>query len=189
MKHLMIDLETMDNKPTAAITAIGAVLFNPETGEMGETFYRRISLTSSVDYDCTMGADTVLWWLRQSIEAKSEIINDANCPLDTAISDLFHFICELTDAHHLQVWGNGSSFDNVILRHAANKVGLLSPMWNYWNDRDVRIVSALAKALGLNINNIIKFEGVKHHALYDAIHQAKIVSYVWTYLMKIASVK
>ncbi|EJE0690466.1 3'-5' exoribonuclease, partial [Salmonella enterica subsp. enterica serovar Newport] len=84
MKHLMIDLETMDNKPTAAITAIGAVLFNPETGEMGETFYRRISLTSSVDYDCTMGADTVLWWLRQSIEAKSEIINDANCPLDTA---------------------------------------------------------------------------------------------------------
>ncbi|EBM9838245.1 3'-5' exoribonuclease, partial [Salmonella enterica subsp. enterica serovar Agona] len=26
-------------------------------------------------------------------------------------------------------------------------------------------------------------------ALYDAIHQAKIVSYVWTYLMKIASVK
>ncbi|MBR7276818.1 3'-5' exoribonuclease domain-containing protein, partial [Klebsiella pneumoniae] len=35
MKHLMIDLETMDNKPTAAITAIGAVLFNPETGEMG----------------------------------------------------------------------------------------------------------------------------------------------------------
>ncbi|WP_367613752.1 3'-5' exoribonuclease domain-containing protein [Salmonella enterica] len=47
----------------------------------------------------------------------------------------------------------------------------------------------MAKDLGLNINNIIKFEGVKHHALYDAIHQAKIVSYVWTYLMKIASVK
>lgn len=74
MKHLMIDLETMDNKPTAAITAIGAVLFNPETGEMGETFYRRISLTSSVDYDCTMGADTVLWWLRQSIEAKTRLL-------------------------------------------------------------------------------------------------------------------
>ncbi|RNM53251.1 3'-5' exoribonuclease domain-containing protein, partial [Salmonella enterica] len=27
MKHLMIDLETMDNKATSAITAIGAVLF------------------------------------------------------------------------------------------------------------------------------------------------------------------
>ncbi|EOF2948151.1 3'-5' exonuclease [Citrobacter freundii] len=189
MKHLMIDLETMDNKPTAAITAIGAVLFNPETGEIGETFYRRVSLASSVDYDCTMGADTVLWWLRQSSEARSEMINDANCPLDTAISDLFHFISELTDAHHLQVWGNGASFDNVILRHAANKVGLLSPMWNYWNDRDVRTVNALAKDLGLNIKNIIKFEGTPHHALYDAIHQAKLVSYVWTYLVKIASVK
>ncbi|EGI6117492.1 3'-5' exoribonuclease, partial [Salmonella enterica subsp. enterica serovar Weltevreden] len=28
-----------------------------------------------------------------------------------------------------------------------------------------------------------------HHALYDAIYQAKIVSYVWMYLIKIASVK
>ncbi|MCV5360349.1 3'-5' exoribonuclease, partial [Escherichia coli] len=39
MKHLMIDLETMDNKPTSAIASIGAVFFDPETGEMGEQFY------------------------------------------------------------------------------------------------------------------------------------------------------
>ncbi|WP_404948011.1 3'-5' exoribonuclease domain-containing protein [Salmonella enterica] len=35
----------------------------------------------------------------------------------------------------------------------------------------------------------MKFEGTPHHALYDAIYQAKLVSYVWTYLIKIASVK
>lgn len=189
MEHLMIDLETMDNKPTAAITAIGAVLFNPETGALGETFYCRVSLASSVDYDCTMGAETVLWWLRQSSEARSELINDTCSSLNTAISELYHFIRDHADSHHLQVWANGVSFDNVILRHAADRVGLLSPMWNYWNDRDVRTVKAMAKDLGLNINNIIKFEGTPHHALYDAIHQAKMVSYVWAYLVKTASVK
>ncbi len=79
-----------------------------------------------------------------------------NCPLlDTAISDLFHFICELTDAHHLQVW----VMDVIRQRYSSsccNKVaGLLSPMWELLNDRDVRTVSALAAIWGL-----------KHMAIY-----------------------
>lgn len=189
MKHLMIDLETMDNKPTAAITAIGAVLFNPETGALGENFYRRVSLASSVDYDCTMGAETVLWWLRQASEARSELIDDKCSLLNTVIYELYEFIRDRTDLQNLQVWANGASFDNVILRHAAKKIGLPGVMWNYWNDRDVRTLGALAKDLGLNVSHIIKFEGTPHHALYDAIHQAKMVSYVWAYLVKTASVK
>lgn len=189
MNNLMLDLETMDNKPTAAITSIGAVFFNPETGEMGETFYRRVSLESSVAHGCSVGADTVLWWMRQSSEARSELLSDDSHGLDTAIEDLHYFITSQTDAGSLQVWGNGAAFDNVILRHAAEKTGLFSTMWNFWNDRDVRTIVQLSKTLGLNVNNIIKFEGTKHHSLYDAIHQAKIVSYVWMYLVKIASVK
>lgn len=66
---------------------------------------------------------------------------------------------------------------------------LVKPDVELLNDRDVRTINALAKDLGLNIKNIIKFEGTPHHALYDAIYQAKLVSYVWTYLVKIASVK
>lgn len=189
MKHLMIDIETMDNKPTAAITAIGAVYFDPVAGEMGKTFYRRVSLTSSVKYGCTMGAETVLWWLRQSSEARGELLNDDNQKLDYVLQDLSCFITDNADPHYLQVWGKGPAFDNVILRHSAEKCGISYPLWNYWNDRDVRTVEEISKDLGLNIRSIIKFEGTPHHALYDAIHQAKIVSYVWTYLVKIASVK
>jgi exodeoxyribonuclease VIII len=33
-KHIMVDLETMDNKPTAAITAIGAVAFDLADGKL-----------------------------------------------------------------------------------------------------------------------------------------------------------
>lgn len=35
MKHVMLDLETMGNGPRAAIVSIGAVFFDPLTGELG----------------------------------------------------------------------------------------------------------------------------------------------------------
>ncbi|RTP98367.1 3'-5' exoribonuclease [Enterobacter sp. WCHEn045836] len=189
MEHLMIDLETMDNKPTAAITSIGAVFFNPETGEMGEQFYQRVSLDSCVEHGLTMGADTVRWWMRQDAEARSELLNTDCLDLPLAMSCLDEFINQNSNPSRLQVWGNGPAFDNVILRNAAEKCGFIEPIWFFWNDRDVRTMVALSKSMGLNVHNIIQFEGVKHHALHDAIHQAKIVSYVWMYLVKIASVK
>lgn len=49
MKHVMLDLETMGSGPRAAIVAIGACCFEPETGRIGETFYQAIDLESSVD--------------------------------------------------------------------------------------------------------------------------------------------
>lgn len=33
LEHLAIDLETMGNNPNSPIVAIGAVMFNPATGE------------------------------------------------------------------------------------------------------------------------------------------------------------
>jgi hypothetical protein len=45
----MIDLETMGNKPNAPIVSIGAVFFEPSTGELGDEFYRVVSLKSSMD--------------------------------------------------------------------------------------------------------------------------------------------
>ena len=49
MNHLMIDLETMGNKPNAPVVSIGAVFFEPSTGELGEEFYHVVSLKSSMD--------------------------------------------------------------------------------------------------------------------------------------------
>lgn len=36
--HVMVDLETMGNKQDAPIVAIGAVVFDPATGSIGESF-------------------------------------------------------------------------------------------------------------------------------------------------------
>ncbi len=43
MKHCMIDLETLDVKPTAVILSIGAVVFDPENNKREiDTFYVNI---------------------------------------------------------------------------------------------------------------------------------------------------
>ena len=43
MSHVMIDLETLDTKPSTKILSLGAVIFDPENGELGETFYRKLN--------------------------------------------------------------------------------------------------------------------------------------------------
>ena len=42
MNHLAIDLETLSLEPNAHILSIGAVFFDPATGEMGDSFYVEI---------------------------------------------------------------------------------------------------------------------------------------------------
>lgn len=49
MNNLMIDLETMGKKPNAPIVSIGAVFFNPQSGELGPEFYAVVSLESAME--------------------------------------------------------------------------------------------------------------------------------------------
>ncbi|EJW6153373.1 3'-5' exoribonuclease, partial [Escherichia coli] len=47
--HLMIDIETMGTNTNAPIVVIGAVFFDPQTGEIGPVFYIVISLTDAMN--------------------------------------------------------------------------------------------------------------------------------------------
>ena len=64
----MLDLETMGKGPSAAIVTIGAVFFDPMTGELGAEFEAHIDLRDSARFG-EIDPDTVLWWLGQSDEA------------------------------------------------------------------------------------------------------------------------
>ena len=177
-EHLMLDLETMGTKPTAAIVAIGAVLFNPETGELGSRFYDVIDLSSVMRHkDTTVDAETIKWWLKQSSEARSEIIT-GDVHILNALSGLSKFINEESNPRSLKVWGNGSSFDNVILRSAYERYDLTAP-WMFYNDRDVRTIVDIGRSFDFDPKVNMPFDGVQHNALADAIHQAKYVSVIW----------
>ncbi len=172
--HLMIDLETMGKKSNAPIVVIGAVFFDPQTGEIGPTFYIVISLVDAMDTGAVPDGSTIEWWLAQSSEARSAILVD-QVKLVDALIQFREFINEYSDEKFVQVWGNGATFDNTILRTSYERLNIPSP-WRYYNDRDVRTIVELGKTIGFDARTVIPFEGVRHHALDDARHQAKYVT-------------
>lgn len=179
--HLMIDLETMGTNINAPIVVIACVLFDPQTGEIGPVFYKVISLVDAMKSGAIPDGETIEWWLKQSSEARSAILVD-QIPLDDALLQLREFIDENADEKFIQVWGNGATFDNTILRRSYERQGIPCP-WRYYNDRDVRTIVELGKTIGFDAKTVIPFEGVRHNALDDARHQAKYVSAIWQKLI------
>ncbi|HCU6883849.1 TPA: 3'-5' exoribonuclease [Escherichia coli] len=176
--HLMIDLETMGKNPDAPIISIGAIFFDPQTGDMGPEFSKTIDLETTGG---VIDRDTIKWWLKQSREAQSAILTD-EIPLDDALLQLREFIDENSGEFFVQVWGNGANFDNTILRRSYERQGIPCP-WRYYNDRDVRTIVELGKAIDFDARTAIPFEGERHNALDDARYQAKYVSAIWQKLI------
>ncbi|HCO2258676.1 3'-5' exoribonuclease domain-containing protein [Escherichia coli] len=172
--HLMIDLETMGTNTNAPIVVIGAVFFDPQTGEIGPVFYIVISLTDAMNTGAVPDGGTIKWWLKQSSEARAAILTD-QVKLRDALSRFREFINEYSDEKFVQVWGNGATFDNAILRTSYERLDIPCP-WRYCNDRDVRTIVELGKTIDFDARTVIPFEGVRHNALDDARHQAKYVT-------------
>ena len=176
--HLMIDLETMGKNPDAPIISIDAIFFDPQTGDMGPEFSKTIDLETAGG---VIDRDTIKWWLKQSREAQSAIMTD-EIPLDDALLQLREFIDENSGEFFVQVWGNGANFENTILRRSYERQGIPCP-WRYYNDRDVRTIVELGKAIDFDARTATPFEGERHNALDDARYQAKYVSAIWQKLI------
>ncbi|EEU9707608.1 exonuclease, partial [Escherichia coli] len=140
--HLMIDLETMGKNPDAPIISIDAIFFDPQTGDMGPEFSKTIDLETAGG---VIDRDVIKRWLKQSREAQSAIMTD-EIPLDDALLQLREFIDENSGEFFVQVWGNGANFENTILRRSYERQGIPCP-WRYYNDRDVRTIVELGKAI------------------------------------------
>ena len=162
-ENVMVDLETMGVNDKAAIIAIGAVPFDFE-GNIGPTFYKTIDLADSVAHGGVMDPSTVLWWMRQSDEARKEFDRPGNYEIESLI-DFTNYL-DLNFSEDVKVWGNGASFDNVILANAYKRNGEDVP-WKYYNDRCYRTMKNLAPHIKM------EREGTHHNALADAISQAK----------------
>nr|WP_240348947.1 3'-5' exonuclease [Pectobacterium aquaticum] len=177
----MLDMETLGVSVTAPIISIAAVYFDPKTGDVGDSFYTVINLESSLD-NGVIEPNTLAWWMTQSDEAR-KVFND---PSAIALEDALHRLSDFANrdggTDHLQVWGNGASFDNAIIAHTYRQSGLDLP-WAFRNDRDVRTIVSLCYALkNVNVLSRVMREGIHHNALDDAIYQARYVSLAYELL-------
>jgi len=160
--HVMVDLETTGTSPGCCILSIGATTFN--TGTPPIQFYSRISYQSSQDHGFTTDPNTLRWWKEQSKEAYDEAFGGKEHIKD-ALQAFSTYLAGLGGTVHL--WGNGAAFDNVILASAYDQLHMKTP-WEFRYDRCYRTLKGI-----LPYVKALPFEGTKHNALADAVHQAK----------------
>jgi exodeoxyribonuclease VIII len=168
-KHVMVDLETMGTGSDAAIIAIGAVAFNagePIQVHTNPSFYKTVTLASSMAAGMTVDASTIMWWLQQSDAARAEFKAGRGVPLISATTSFASWFQDVADTDAL-VWGNGATFDNVILTSAYRLLGIPRP-WSYRADACYRTLRGLLPGI-----THTPLEGDTHHnALHDARYQA-----------------
>ncbi|XYQ55673.1 3'-5' exonuclease [Pectobacterium carotovorum] len=182
----MIDIEALGKKANAPIGSIGAVFFSPQTGELGEKFYCRVDFENDMLNGAVPDGDTIKWWLRQSSDARAELISDDAITIFYAVGKFSDWLTDNAESlKTLKVWANSPSFDCAILKSAFERIYIDIP-WNYWNERDVRTM----KEVGFAIMDMGSFLGtaetigVKHNALDDAISQVALVSAVMSRLVQ-----
>jgi exodeoxyribonuclease VIII len=177
MEDIMIDLETMGTGPNAAIIAIGAVAFSiPEQNIHPETFYEVVDLESSIRTGGIINASTVIWWMKQSDEARNSITREEGRHIENVLYDFSEWVYRFNvPIDQIKVWGNGAAFDNVVLGSAYDRIGLTRP-WTYKGDRCYLTMRNMYPKIE------IPDMGITHNALDDAIYQAN-------YLMRILTEK
>ena len=164
MNNIMLDLETLDTRPTAAILSIGAVFF--DKSGLGREFYCTITLDSCMTTGLSVSGDTFRWWMSRPAEARKALFIDPR-ELDDALAGFRVWVSTYSDDDEtVKVWGNGADFDNAILQHAYAKIGEPAP-WKFWNNRCYRTTCDVLSA------GPHKQEGTHHNALDDAKSQAK----------------
>ena len=158
--RVMVDIETLGLDPGAVIVSIGAARFG--AGELGETFYRSVSLESCQEHGLKIDAGTLEWWLGQDETAQLQLTGgDALDEVLRAFADWYG------DAD--EIWANSPSFDCELLSTAFDRVGIEVP-WDFWAERDFRTLKELPCAVET------EHDGTEHDALDDAKHQAYVAA-------------
>lgn len=168
----MVDLETWGTRPGCAIRSIGAVFFNPETGELGNEFYATITDASCKKMKMHKDPGTVEWWAKPENALANKQLSEGQLPIDEVIDRFEKF---WRTQRGMWFWSQGANFDEPILSwvfHAMNK----KAPWDFYRAQDTRTVYRVAERFAQFSSFSIKRSGTYHNALDDCKHQVVCVS-------------
>lgn len=158
MSEVMIDLETLSKKKTAAIVSIGAVKFDDEG--IHDEFYINIDPVSCKEAGLRIDKETIDWWKDQKPEAYAALKNNRE-----SLSAALNKFSVWFGPKSLEVWANAPTFDCVILTNAYEVLGL-EPPWKYYHENCYRTI---VKRFGKQ--KIKATDRVLHH---NALDDAKV---------------
>lgn len=162
--HIMVDLETFGVTPGSVVASIGAVVFDPIEGTVGERFYGVIDRASAEAAGLVADAKTLEWWSQQSAEAQAALTDNPS-PLTQVLQVFARWWTEQVGDSEGRFWCQGPSFDLSLLEAAYRLIGERTP-WKYNAGRDTRTIYELSGILP-DLTT-----GAHHNALDDAERQA-----------------
>lgn len=193
--EIMIDIETLDTRPTAVVLSFAAVAF-PDTEV--DPLYRALDVDQQLAVGRTVSADTLAWWARQPDEARLAALaapaphlaglgsrcgsspEGAWWAVEQALSDL-----ELLFGHHNveAVWACPPTFDIAILESLYEDFGRSPVPWTWRQFRDVRTLREEAGVDGdhppLSVADapmtLAADHCVPHHPVWDCYRQIAVV--------------
>ena len=179
--HAMLDIEAYGKGRDAAVKSVGACLFDPFSGRLGDGvdkpgyFHMHVNLVDSL-HPGNLDAGTVEWWMRQSRESRRKLV-DADSYVLLEVLAKFQAWCRNHDVTSL--WSNGPTFDEIIMRDAFDRYGMSFPV-HWCGSRCCRTLYWIARTKGWDPAEVryLKGEHPKHDALSDAFRQAKGVIYM-----------
>ena len=192
-KHFMIDIETLSTAVNAVVLSVGAVEFDPITGEIKRKFYYELDLSEQNGRH--ISASTVQWWFKQCVENQKNIDlmvkeNKWKNGVEFVLHRLKDFIWGFesflagTEKRNegykkIALWACDPDFDLAILANLYEEHNLPVP-WKYSEPKSVRTVRLLSQLKNIEMPK----DEASHNALEDCIRQAKEIS---TYIQKVAA--
>lgn len=170
---VILDLETLSNKPNAAILQIGAVAINADLNYISHIDLR-IGFTetrnNALSYDLDIDELTCKWWNSQPNRDQVFVGNDMS--YREALIDFNIWLNQLVDdKQKIRVWGRGTDFDCIILRESMIKYNI-TPNWMYYNNRCLRTLNDVAGIDTLTLERLASEEA--HTAIGDARYQSRL---------------
>lgn len=175
LTHIMVDLETLGTVPGAVILSVGAVVFHPLEGTLGDEFYSVVSKADAMENFMSVDPDTVKWWHGRSDEAR-EVLRAAEHPDAPSIrkvcDNLNSWMASLAKKSKIRVYGNGADFDNPLLR-VMYSCATVKPYAGGYGGRCYRTLKNLDELMGADFAfHKLERAGTHHNALDDAKSQA-----------------
>lgn len=175
---IVVDLETLGLGDNAPIIQIAAVVFNIWTGDIIEEFNVHVKLPD----DFRIQTNTLKWWLSTDPSLLKSILDQGEFDLSQTLVSFQYLIYKYGEVY---LWGNGSNFDNRILKHQMESEGITYPI-EYYNDRDMRTLMDVVEP-GMKNSDFAKKYGIKlpetkHDALSDCRYEAELITCAWKFI-------
>ena len=186
-RDIMVDIETLGNKIDSTIIQISAVSFDVKTGTIYEKF-DQVADVALNEKPLNATGSTLKWWADTNVTLFAELLSRGEKSSEDVLRNFHQWLNDEESASFrgMYLWGNGILFDNAMIRHQFESIGLSYPVF-YRNDRDVRTILELAAAkLGVSErdlrNEIYDKSLVAHDAFNDVINQVALVSHCYNVL-------